>query len=328
MTNSSQPPHSPAGADHRLAGDAAVLRREESASTFLLFSGVGLAIGGTFLFALKSVFIKLAFAQGTNATTLLALRMDLSLPFYLAMLWRLRREVEPGRTREARHALAAMLLGFFGYYLASFLDMAGLALVSAQLERLTLFTYPALIALLAWLFLDEKLNAKIVAAICLSYLGIYLMYSQERGSGSAANVLTGVLLVLGSALSYSLYVLLAKPLMQRMGSRRFTSLAMVGSAFFVTVHFLATQPVRTLGSLPLAVWLYGLILASVCTVIPSFMINEAILRVGAARTTVIGSIGPVLTMILAIVVLGEPASLVRFAGMAIVLAGVSLVAAK
>ena len=75
-------------------------------------------------------------------------------------------------------------------------------------------------------------------------------------------------------------------------------------------------------------YLYGIILAIVCTVLPSYMINEAIVRIGATRTTVIGTVGPVLTMLLAISVLGEPSSLQHFLGMAIAVAGVSLVTVR
>ena len=137
-----------------------------------------------------------------------------------------------------------------------------------------------------------------------------------------------MLLVFGSALSYSFYILFAKPTMQQIGSRQFTSLAMIGSTFFVVVHFATTQPFSSFTEANPLVYVYGIVLAFVCTVIPSFMINEAIMRIGATRTTVIGSVGPVLTMLLAILVLHEPSSLQHFLGMAVAIYGVSLVARK
>jgi drug/metabolite transporter (DMT)-like permease len=258
---------------------------------------------------------------------LLTLRMAFSLPFYVAVLWYSRKS--PAATPLPRASFVrAVTLGFLGYYLASFLDLTGLTLISAQLERLTLFTYPAMIAVLAWLYLDETLNGRIVTAIICSYGGVLLMYGQESGISPNANVGVGVLLVLGAALSYSLYIVFAKPTMQIIGSRQFTSLAMIGSAFFVAVHFLCTERISDVADLEPIVFVYGLILALVCTVLPSFMINEAILRIGATRTTVIGSAGPVLTMLLAIMVLHEPSSLQHFAGMAIAIFGVSLVARR
>ena len=79
---------------------------------------------------------------------------------------------------------------------------------------------------------------------------------------------------------------------------------------------------------PVFYTIYGLLLAFVCTVLPSFMINEAIRCIGATKTTVVGSIGPVMTMLLAVTWLGEPTSLQHILGMLIVVAGVSLVSKK
>ena len=294
-------------------------------------SGVALAICGTFLFALKSIFIKLAFAAGADPTEVLAVRMFLAFPFYvavLAILWR-QATAQPGPNKFQPVLVArAMVLGLLGYYLASYLDLCGLSYISAQLERLTLFTYPTMVAVLAWMFLGEKFTPRILLALVLSYAGVWLMYGQEQLLTSNGNVGWGVTLVLGSALSYSLYLLFAKPIMQKMGSREFTSLAMIGSTAFVAVHYASTRSVTDLLHLPPLVYMYGLVLAFVCTVIPSFMINEAIVRIGATRTTVIGTVGPVLTMLLAIGILHEPSSWYHAAGMATAVLGVSLVAVK
>ena len=296
-------------------------------------SGVALAVGGTFLFALKSIFIKLAFAEGATPVPLLAIRMMLALPFYLLVLWRLRLDdTAPvtkmsSRKRATWYAWSASL-GFLGYYLASFLDLSGLALITAQLERLTLFTYPAMVSLLAWMFLGERLHGRMVAAIALSYVGIFTMYQGERATLAGERVGLGVLLVLGSALSYSLYILFAKPTMQVLGSRRFTSLAMIGSTGFVILHAVIVGAWHQLVTLPPVVFGYGLVLAFVCTVLPSFMINEAIVRLGATRTTVIGSAGPVFTMALAVLWLGEPTSGPHLLGTLLVIAGISLVAKR
>lgn len=291
-----------------------------------LASGVLLATSGTFLFALKSILIKLAYVEGVGPTLILTLRMLFSLPFYVfifAYLQRSETYVKIPRKIVAK----ALLLGFLGYYLASFLDLFGLVYISAQLERLTLFSYPAMVAVLAWMFLGEKLNRRIILSIVLCYAGVCLMYGQES-SGENSNVNLGVILVMGAALSYSLYILFAKPTMQVIGSRRFTSLAMIGSTVFVVIHAAFVLPVSDFLGAPLLVYGYCLILAVVCTVFPSFMINEAIVRIGATKTTVIGSIGPVLTMMLAIAILGEPSSIFHFLGMGVAIVGVSLVARK
>ena len=294
-----------------------------------LASGLALAILGTFLFALKSIFIKLAFAQGVDAVHLLTIRMVFALPFYLVVLGlSLSRDKKSSSQLTMSLVLRSLALGFLGYYLASMLDFSGLQYITAQLERLTLFTYPAMIAVLAWLYLGESVGPRTIGAIVLTYSGVLLMYGQERAISQSDNVGWGVGLVVAAALAYSLYVLFAKPTMQKIGSRIFTSLAMIGSTFFISVHYLCVSQASEFFDAKPIVYLYGLILAFVCTVLPSFMINEAIVRIGATRTSVVGSIGPAATMGLAIVVLGEPTSIQHFAGMILVVAGVTLVARK
>lgn len=138
---------------------------------------------------------------------------------------------------------------------------------------------------------------------------------------AGSDVGLGVALVMGSALSFSLYVLFAKPVMMKIGSRVFTSIAMIGSTFFVLLHFSLLREWSEL-HISAAVYFYAVLLAFVSTVLPSFMVSEAIVRIGAARTTILGSAGPVFTMVLAVILLGEPTSIWHFLGTAMVISGV------
>lgn len=284
-------------------------------------SGVALAVGGTFLFALKSIFIKLAYAEGADTEVLLTLRMLMALPFYIGMWVYLRHQSAVSETLTRGRVLRVLATGLLGYYLASFLDLKGLEYISAQLERLTLFTYPAMISLLAWLFLGERITRQIIFALVMCYLGIFMMYWKEQQLFSGTDIALGVALVMGSALSFSLYVLFSKPVMMKIGSRMFTSIAMVGSTFFVLMHFLFLRDVAELKVSAIIYW-YAALLAFVSTVIPSFMVSEAIVRIGAARTTILGSAGPVFTMALAVVLLAEPTSVWHLLGTVLVISGV------
>lgn len=282
------------------------------------------------MFALKSIFIKLAYAEGANTDEVLLLRMIIAAPFYVAMLIYLRKYVVSS-TNEVSLNWAATArisaLGFLGYYLASFLDLAGLNYISAQLERLTLFTYPTMIAILAAIFLKEKFTKKTLASLLLCYLGLWIMYNEEALNSNAADTQLGVFLVLGSALSYSCYVILAKPMIQKYGSRLFTSIAMLGSSVFVCIHYFTRHPID-LSHISNLVWIYTAILAFVCTVIPSFMITEAISRIGAAKTSILGSAGPVFTIFLAVIILHEPFTRWHALGVLIVLLGVAIISKR
>lgn len=287
--------------------------------------GLGLAMIGTGLFALKSIFIKLAFNEGADATTLLALRMLISAPFYLGiLLWSLK---QPSTLIPVKSdGLKILALGFMGYYLSSWLDMQGLTYITAQLERLTLYTYPIFTTFLSWLVFKEAITKRVWLALILTYTGVLALYSHEAKIGGD-QVTWGVFLVIGAALSYSCYVLLAKPYIAKYGSRLFTSIAMLSSTVFVLIHFLTTHPISDLGVTPKA-WFYAVLLAIVSTLLPTYMIAEAIHRIGAARTSIVGTVGPVFTILIAVWLLGEPFGFYHLLGVGLVMFGVSLLGKK
>ncbi len=148
-------------------------------------SGIFFAIAGTALFSLKSIFIKLAFEEGIDATTLLALRMLIAFPFYvLILVYALKTRPEKAALFTRRDALMIFGLGFLGYYLASYLDFAGLFYISAQLERLTLFTYPVMVAILSWVFFKERITLNILASLVVSYIGVSFLFFNESPGNS------------------------------------------------------------------------------------------------------------------------------------------------
>ena len=284
-------------------------------------TGFWLAIVGTALFALKSIFIKLAYAHGVDTTTLLTLRMLLALPFYAGILvWLLR---QPACIRPLPLEFVQVLgLGFMGYYLASWLDMEGLQSISAQLERLTLYTYPIMTTLLGWALLRERITWRIVLALVFTYGGVVLLYAHEAATGSA-NAALGVSLVAAAALTFAFYVVFSKGLIGKFGSLLFTSLAMLSSTVFIFVHFVWSHPLTDLAVAPM-VWFYAVLLSIFSTLLPSFMVSEAIARIGAARTSIVGTAGPIVTIGLAVLVLDEAFGWVHLMGMALVLVGVGL----
>jgi len=294
------------------------VRQSESNQSYLLI-GFFLAILGTALFSVKSIFIKLAYAEGLDTDSVLMLRMAIALPVYLMiMLWLAKFNDTPNLQGTL---LKITFLGFIGYYLSSWLDLKGLEMISAQLERLTLFTYPIMVALLGALFFKTPLTRKLLGALVLTYSGLWIAFYQELSfSGDQAGL--GTFLVFLAALSFSFYVLFGKKLIHQVGSLWFTSLAMAISSGFVLIHYLLFNDFSGLEVSNMA-WLWLFLLAIVSTVIPSFMISEAIARIGPAQTGVIGTLGPMVTIVLAVWVLQEPFGFWHAIGLALVLSGVS-----
>ncbi len=287
-----------------------------------MFQGLILAVIGTLLFSLKSIFIKLIYQHGLDAHQVLVLRMLLAFPFYLIILVYLLSHQQHNRQPSVRQVTHILLLGFLGYYLASLLDLMSLTYISAQLERLGLFTYPFLIAILGYLFYGQALTKKLLVALFVSYFGLWLVTGQEQKL-TGNNVTLGMILVMGSALSYSLYVLTSHRYIKQIGSQLFTCYAMIGSSIFVLLHALLFTHIDFHSISPEA-WFWLILLSIFSTVIPSFMLTEAMRRIGPAQTGLVGSLGPVFTIILAVQFLNEPFTPIMFMGILLVIGGVVL----
>jgi len=293
--------------------------------------GIFFAIAGTTLFSLKSIFIKLAFQEEIDATTLLTLRMLIAFPFYVLIFgYAIKTRPEKIALFTRKDGFAIIGLGFLGYYLASYLDFEGLSYISAQLERLTLFTYPIMVAILSWFFFKEKITLNVLGSLLISYIGVSFLFFNESPDSSVSNeahITLGTLLVALAALSFAVYVIFSKAYISRFGSLIFTSVAMSSSLVFILIQFFATHDLADLNVSPKLWGLSGL-LAIFSTLIPSFFTSEAINRIGATRTSIMGTLGPVVTIVLAVNILGEPFGWAQIVGLLLVLLGVSLLRFK
>ena len=289
--------------------------------------GFLLAVIGTLLFSVKSILIKLAYEAGADADSVMFLRMLIALPVYAliaGLLW----QRYPQKRELMQWPLWAKLvaLGFIGYFLSSWLDLKGLETISAQLERLTLFTYPIMVAILGALFFKQPLTRKIIAALTLSYLGILAIYAEEARMAEAGTAL-GTILVALAALSFAFYVLFSRAIIAQVGSLWFTSWAMLSACVWVVVFFAGWIDFNSwVFNREILLWTF--LLAIFSTVIPSFMISEAIARLGPAQTGIIGSLGPLFTIGLAVWILAEPFTLWHLLGFSLVMLGVGLLTIK
>jgi len=294
-------------------------------------SGIAFALAGVVGFSFRPLFIKLAYAVPTatgdaiSPVTLLFLRMALALPFFAGAAWWLRGR---GPRLTAHDWAAVAALGFVGYYMASFLDFIGLQYVGAGLGRLILFLYPTLVVLLSMLFLRKRPSRRELAALAMSYAGIALVVSTRFGhSAQGSFFLLGVLLVFGSALCYAIYLVAGSQMVQRIGSMRFTAYTMIVSTVPAVAQFFVLEPMSSL-HLPAPVWGYAVLIATLCTVLPVFLVAEALKRIGANHFALIGAAGPVTTAFASAIGLEEPITALQVAGGALVILGVLLVSLR
>ena len=283
-----------------------------------------IAITGAVLFSAKAIFVKLLYRYHLDALTVITFRMLMSLPFFVSIaVWKTYGAEPLSKADYGR----IVLLGFIGYYAATFLDFLGLQYISAGLERLILFLAPSFVLLISAVFLKKRIFSLQWLALVTSYLGIVLVFMHDIKTGGS-NIALGCLYVLGSAISYALYLLLSGEMVQRIGSLRLAAYAMCVSTVACIIHFLLLYPVSSLMHQVPEVYYLSLANAVFCTVLPVFLTMIAVSRIGAGIASQAGMIGPVSTLFMAAWVLGEPITLIQITGTIFVLAGIYFLSRK
>jgi drug/metabolite transporter (DMT)-like permease len=286
--------------------------------------GIAFATFGVLCFSFRPILIKLSYAaHPVTPTTLLFLRMSLSLPFFLAIAWWLRNQ-QPRLERRDWAAVAG--LGFLGYYAASFLDFIGLQWVGAGVGRLILYLFPTLVVLMSFFFLKTSPTRRELVALVLSYAGIALVLSNQLHGENRLFVL-GAAFCFASAVCYAGYLVAGSQVVKRVGSMRFTAYSTVIATIPAVVQFCILESRESL-QLPSAVWGYAIILATFSTVVPLFLQAEALKRIGANHFALIGAVGPVSVALTSALGLDEPFTALQAVGGALVIFGVLLVSLK
>jgi drug/metabolite transporter (DMT)-like permease len=280
------------------------------------------------LFSTKAIIVKSAFYNvQTDALTLLTLRMAFSLPFYLGAAFLSSNKRDNIRMTGKQWAIV-IVLGLFGYYLSSLFDFIGLQYISAGLERLILFLYPTFTVLINVYFFKQTFASTQKIALLLTYLGIAIAYYGEIHVDTAnPNFYLGSFLVFLCAITYSIYIAGSGKIIPVIGATKFTAYAMLTATTGIFIHFIFAGNISKLDT-GFGLWWYGLLIAVVATVIPSFMVSEGLKRIGANNVAIISGIGPVSTIVQAHYILGEKIFTEQIIGTLLVIAGVLLIGWK
>ena len=274
-------------------------------------------------FSGKAIIVKLAYRYGVDAVTLLMYRMLFALPIFAAMAWWASRGQAPLSRRDA---LGVLGLGVSGYYLASFLDFAGLAYISASLERLILYLNPTIVLLLGWAVYGRAIGWGQALGMAISYCGVVLVFGQElqihsAQGGQGSDAAWGALLVFLSALSYAIYLVYSGEMVQRLGALRLVGLATTVACGLCLLQFVLMRPLSAALVAPEVMWL-SLLNATLCTAAPVVMVMMAVERIGASAAAQAGMVGPLSTILMGVWLLGEPLTLWVVAGTALVMLGI------
>lgn len=280
-----------------------------------------LILGSAILFSFKVILIKLAFRYGADTISILLLRLLFALPFYVLIL---------AYVQQTKHRYWPnhntwrwlVFLSFIGFYFSSFLDFYGLNYLPAGIERIIIFSTPAIVLLLSFLIYKTKVTKPQIFSAVVCYIGIVIAFLNQDTLTGGKNMMLGALLVLTSAVSYSLYLIFSERVLQRIPTVFFTCSVMIMSTIFVIVHYLIVYDIDDVFSFHRNVYLCGFAMAVFSTVLPTFMMSEGIKRIGAGNSAIFGGIGPISTIILAAVILDEHFSFLQYVGSALVIYGV------
>lgn len=277
------------------------------------------AMLGAILFSSKSIVIKFIYEYGVDATTTLGFRLLMAMPLFAAVALFQMYKVRHGELKplSVKNSLKLIVLGFFGYYLASLLDFASLKYISVSLERLILLLTPTFVLMFSVLFFKKKVSQRQLISLLISYVGVLIVFVQDFSLGGS-DIILGSLLVLGSAISYSCYVMGAGELIREVGSTRFVAYAMLVSTFCILIQLFLMHGIDWIAQ-PLPVYNWSLVHAIFNTFIPTFMLMWSVERIGAPLSTQLGLIGPISLLFLAWLFLDDPITVWDWVGTFIVL---------
>jgi drug/metabolite transporter (DMT)-like permease len=289
--------------------------------------GLSITFLGAIMFSTKAILVKLAFREvHIDVVSLLALRMFCSLPFFLLAAW-----WSSGADKDSlsfKEWLTVATLGLMGYYVSSWFDFVGLQFISAGLERLILFLYPSFTALINYFFFKQALGKRQRWALLLTYIGLAVAYYGEINLDAAnPDFLLGSFLIFCCSITYAIYMAGTGRMVPKVGATRFTAYAMLSATMGVFIHFAFRHTLQDI-HLSGGMWQYGILLAIISTVLPSFLISAGMKRIGSNNTAIVSGIGPVSTIIQANVFLGEKMHAGQIIGTMLVVSGVLLIGWK
>lgn len=268
--------------------------------------------------------VKLAYRYEIDSVSLMALRMIFSLPFFIAVAYISNKKSTQKIQLQKRDWGMIAAFGILGYYVASLADFIGLQYITASLERVILFTYPTIVLLIGAMFLNQKIKKAEILALILTYAGTGIALVENFKLPNGGNVLVGSAFIFIAAIAYAIYVTGSGQMLKKMGTLQYNSLAMTAACFAIIVHHTIAYNLA-LFDFQKEVYILGFLMGLFSTVIASFLVTGGIRIIGASHAAIVSSIGPISTIILAYIFLGERLSELQWVGTLIVIFGVLVI---
>jgi drug/metabolite transporter (DMT)-like permease len=285
--------------------------------------GAILTVLAAFLFAGKTVLAKLAYQEGMDPLSLICMRMIIAGAVFAGILAAnvIRGKWRPQDLPPSKWALVAVL-GVFGYYLCSFLDFSGLYYIDASLGRMILFLYPTLTVLINAFISRTRISFSTWTALAVSYFGLLMMMGPHLSS-PGPGFLKGCGLIFLSAAIYACYLVTVDHKYGKAGMPMLISLTMMCSVMSVMAHYGILRDFRDLLDFTPRAYLWVVILSLFATVVPVYAMSAGIALLGASKAAIYNMTGPIMTLALSALALGERPGWMEITGMVLIILGVS-----
>lgn len=259
--------------------------------------------GAAILFASKGLFSKALYQRGVGFELLVTARALMAMPLFI--WFALSKNTDSGAARPPWRAFAAAAVaGITCYYVGAMVDFWALEMIDASIERVLLFSYPALVVLISSFMRREPPERRVVLAMLVTYAGIFFAMGGVDLAELRTN-LFGASLVLIAALTTAIYFLIGERYVHQLGSTRFAAIGMSSSAVVLAAHFALFRDFGEVRALGAHEWGLLAVLAVACMFLPGLMQAEGVRRVGAQRAAIGSTVGPPTTIVLAAIFLGE-----------------------
>jgi len=281
--------------------------------------------GAAILFASKGLFSKALYQRGVGFELLVTARALLAMPLFIWFALFNNRGTNRGESAASRPPwrafAAAAVAGITCYYVGAMVDFWALEMIDASIERVLLFSYPALVVLINSFMRREPPERRVVLAMLVTYAGIFFAMGGVDLTELRTN-LFGASLVLIAALTTAIYFLMGERYVHQLGSTRFAAIGMSSSAVVLAVHFALFRDFDEVTALGAHEWLLLGVLAIACMFLPGLLQAEGVRRVGAQRAAIGSTVGPPTTIVLAAIFLGERLNAWQLLGSAMIVVSV------
>ena len=273
-------------------------------------------------FGSMGIFGKLAYGEGATVGTLLTVRFTIG----AALFWLLVLALRSLDTRRVsrRDVAIGSALGAVGYSAQAGLYFLALERIDASLLSLILYTFPAMVTVAVIVLGRERFSTRRFVALALTSTGLVLVLA---GAGAGTFTAAGAALAFGAACVYTAYILSSQGVASRMSPYLLSAFVCTGGALTLAI---ATSVVGDFH--PHAVtatgWLWLACIALVSTVVAISLFFAGLRRVGPSSASILATVEPVVTVLLAYIVFTETLTAVQILGATLVLASVVALQAR